>query len=162
MNSYGFEYINQWESLYEMIKMMARMRATMTEPTIHLFLDILLDIAVNTFLLLSIASSTPWSCYTKSQKKIKHFSQWSNDRYHNPNRSDFWLIGITLEWAWRRVWRCWLRFSTTEIATSSVSSISLLLSLILSLDWSSLSIDIANLPLWSADTWGNHVKSALT
>ena len=41
--------------------MMATTRAAITEPTIHLFLVILLNIEVRTFLLLSIASSTPWS-----------------------------------------------------------------------------------------------------
>ena len=39
--------------------MIATTRAAITEPTIHLFLVILLDMEDRTFLLLSIASSTP-------------------------------------------------------------------------------------------------------
>lgn len=46
---------------------MARARTVITEPMIHLFLLILLDIAVRIFLLLLILLSTPWSC-TKENK----------------------------------------------------------------------------------------------
>ena len=42
--------------------MIATTRAAITEPMIHLFLLILLDMAVRIFLLLLILSSTPWSC----------------------------------------------------------------------------------------------------
>jgi len=50
--------------LYERITTIAKTRAPITDATIHLFLVILRDMVVKTFLLLSIASSTPWSCNT--------------------------------------------------------------------------------------------------
>ena len=42
-----------------------------------------------------------------------------------------------------------------ETPSSSVSSIVLLPSLILSLDWFNLSVDINSLPLWSAEAFKN-------
>lgn len=57
-------------SLKYKIKMIAITRTATTVPIIHLFLLILLDMAVKTFLLLPTLSSTPWSCSsrTKSSK----------------------------------------------------------------------------------------------
>lgn len=58
----------------------------------------------------------------------------------------------TVLWACKRDWRCWCKSWRIETPSSSVSSIVLLLSFTLSLDWFNLSVDINNLPLWSADT----------
>ena len=58
----------------------------------------------------------------------------------------------TFLWEWRRVSRCWCKSWRMETPRSSVSSIVLLLSLILSLDWFSLSVDIDNLSRWSPET----------
>lgn len=49
--------------------------------------------------------------------------------------------------------RCWCKFCRIETPSSSVSSIVLLLSLILSVDWFNLSVVISSLPLWSLDTF---------
>lgn len=58
----------------------------------------------------------------------------------------------TLLWACKRVCRCWCKSSSIEIPSSSVSRTVLLLSLILSLDWFTLSTDIDNRSLCSAET----------
>lgn len=50
------------------MKIIARTRAEITDPTIHLFLLILFDMAVKIFLLLSMALSTPCSCKTPKNK----------------------------------------------------------------------------------------------
>lgn len=112
-------------SLKNKMRMIAKTRAAMTEATIHLFLVILRDMVLKIFLLLSMASSTPWS----------------------------------LLWACKRVCRCWCRSSRIETPSSSVSSMVLLLSFILSPDWFSLSTDMVNLSLWSAETYTNFYQS---
>lgn len=54
--------------------MIARISAAIMEPTIHLFLLILLDMELNTFLLLSIALSTSESCKKKIKLIVKHYT----------------------------------------------------------------------------------------
>lgn len=60
---------------------------------------------------------------------------------------------ITVLLACKSDCRCWCRSWRIETPSSSVSSIVRLLSLTLSLDLLSLSVDISNLPLWSSDTY---------
>lgn len=57
---------------------------------------------------------------------------------------------LTVPCAWRSCCRCECRSWRIETPNSSVSKRVRLLSLILSPDWLSLSVDISNLPLWSA------------
>lgn len=60
----------QWKSLKYKIRRIARTRAAITEPIIILFRPILRDIDVRIFLLLSMTSSTPWSCKRKQSNQI--------------------------------------------------------------------------------------------
>jgi hypothetical protein len=55
--------------------MIARIRAAIKEPTIHLFLLILFDIAAKIFLLLLMLSSTPWSWMRRKRKSALRENQ---------------------------------------------------------------------------------------
>jgi hypothetical protein len=61
----------------------------------------------------------------------------------------------TVSWACKRDCRCWCKSWRIDTPSSSVSSIVLLLSLILSPDWFSLSVVIINLDLWSAEAYSS-------